>query len=427
MMNVEMRVHDALFLIGMTSETTDLSGRETADLVKSFIERFDDIPDRKSDQVYVFSLFSDDYMFGRPFTLFAGVEAEEQERLPEGMISRKVPAHQYAVISHNGSIQTTGPLIDLFMKEWLTDSDYVEAAPFYFQLLESSADDPSIVKDIWFPVVLRNERKDSEHHKVPSLKYDGGYIHVLWDYHEAATEWYAKHFRWNSGETHVSNTEKLTRHAFGTWIKSVLSENGPHPGLMDRGIDPHVRWCWSTKDIVEAHNYFKENNIRVSDMYLGPGERHYFDLWATYEGTRLTVCGHPELEEDYGARLCPGWVRIGVKNVEAAKAWYQKYVGMSLLEDYPEKGWALMGLGVEHHPGTSLWWLETLPPDAYTGPINGPATPYCVLHDKWAFLDYHQYLLDSGVAVSDISGNVDGFARFHFFDPDGNRFNIQKY
>jgi hypothetical protein len=86
-----------------------------------------------------------------------------------------------------------------------------------------------------------------------------------------------------------------------------------------------------------------------------------------------------------------------------------------------------MSLGVEHHPGTSLWWLETLPPNAYTGPISGPAAPYCVLHDKWVFQNYHQFLLDNDVPVSAISGNLNGFARFHFFDPDGNRFNIQKY
>jgi catechol-2,3-dioxygenase len=92
-----------------------------------------------------------------------------------------------------------------------------------------------------------------------------------------------------------------------------------------------------------------------------------------------------ELEQNYGARLCPGWVRIGVRNVQEAKQWYHKYVGMSVLEEHKDQGWILMGLGVEHHPGTSLWWLETLPSNAYTGPISGPATPYCVLHDKWVF------------------------------------------
>ncbi|WP_127583777.1 GyrI-like domain-containing protein [Paenibacillus koleovorans] len=426
-MNVQLTVLDALILVGITTEAIDSSGRDSANLVKAFMKRIGEIPGRKNDKVYVYSMFSDDYMPGRTFTLFVGVESEEQVRLPEGMSSTKVAAHQYAVISHNGSVRTTGPTVDFFLKQWLPNSDYVEASPFYFQLLRSMVDDSSLVIDVWFPVVLRKEKKVTEHNIVPSLKYDGGFIHVLWDYHEAATEWYSKHFLWKSGDTHASSSEKLTRHAFGTWIKSVLSESGPHPDLVDRGVDPNVRWCWNTKDIVGAHNYFKENEIRISDIYLGPGERYYFDLWATFEGTRLTVCGYPELEQDYGARLCPSWVRIGVRDVKAAKEWYRKHVGMSLLEEHSEKGWVLMGLGVEHHPGTSLWWLETLPPNAYTGPINGPVTPCCVLHDKWVFQNYHQFLLESGVSVSDISGNLNGFARFHFFDPDGNRFSIQKY
>lgn len=428
MMNVHMTALDALFLVGITTETTDASGRAASNLAKAFIERTRDIPGRKNDKVYIFSTFSDDYMPGRAFTLFAGVESEEQARLPEGMSSKKVQAHQYAVISHDGSMRTTGPSVDYVLKQWLPNSDYAQASPFHFQVLEvTGVDAPLSVIDIWFPVVFKKEKQDAEPVTVPSLKFDGGFIHVLWDYHDAATEWYSKHFLWKSGETLASGSEKLTRHAFGTWIKSVLSDNGPHPALADRGVDPNVRWCWNTKDIAGAHHYFKENEIRVSDIYLGPGERYYFDLWATYEGTRLTVCGYPELEQDYGARLCPGWVRIGVRDVQAAKDWYQKYVGMSLREDHPDKGWALMGLGVEHHPGTSLWWLESLPPNAYTGPINGPATPYCVLHDKWIFQNYHQYLLDNGVSVSEISGNLNGFARFHFFDPDGNRFSIHKY
>jgi len=426
--NVQMTALDALFLVGITTETNDSSGRDTTNLANAFIKRLGDIPGRKNDNVYLFSSFPEDYMPGRTFTLFAGVESEEQELLPEGMSCKHVHAHQYAVISHNGPLRTTGQAVDFFQKQWLPNSDYVEASPFYFQKGELLAnDDPANGIDIWFPVVLKKEKGATAAGAVPSLKYDGGFIHVLWDYHEAAAEWYANHFLWKSGETFSSPSEKLTRHAFGTWIKSVFSENGPHPDLVECGVDSHICWCWNTKDIVAAHHYFKEQGVRVSDIYLGPGERYYFELWATYEGTRLTVCGYPELEQDYGARLCPGWVRIGVRDVEAAKEWYQKYVGMSMVKDQPEQGWALMSLGVEHHPGTSLWWLETLPPNAYTGPISGPAAPYCVLHDKWVFQNYHQFLLDNDVPVSAISGNLNGFARFHFFDPDGNRFNIQKY
>lgn len=428
-MKVQIAIHDELTLLGMSTETTDTSGRAYLQLANALVKRLIDIPYRKTDKLFIVSLFSEDYMPGRSYVLFAGVESDDSfTQLPEGITTRKVQAHQYAVITHNGSLSTSNSSILSYNNRWLPLSDYSEASSYFFQVIDcNDVEKPSPAIDIWFPVELKKETQAAQPITVPSLKYDGGFIQVLWDYHEAATEWYSKHFLWTSGETHTSRTEKLTRHAFGTWIKSVLSENGPHPDLADRGVDPNVRWCWNTRDIAAAHTYFKENHVRISEIYLGPGNRYYFDLWTTYEGTRLTVCGYPELEQDYGARLCPGGVRIGVRNIEDAKQWYQKYVGMSVLEEHPEHGCVLMGLGVEHHPGTSTWWLETLPPNAYTQPINGTAAPYCVLHDKWVFHNYYQYLSESGVTVSNITGNMDGFARFHFFDPDGNRFNIQKY
>lgn len=442
-MNVQMTAQDALHLTGITVKTADLSGSVASSLIRQLSARMEEIKGRTSDLVYLVSTFPDDYMPGREFTMFAGVAMEviseeaqgkssedtsgASEQMPEGMTSQQLPAHQYAVVTHQGSVDTLGQEIQIFLTEWLPNSDYVEAAPFHFQVIDPTADPSSAAIRTWFPVILKSARTPASPSAVPHLKYDGGYIHVLWDYHEAAVEWYSKHFLWKSGETHFSTNEKLTRHAFGTWIKSVLSDHGPHPELTERGVDSNVRWCWNTKDITLAYRYFKEQGIRLSEIYTGPGDRYYFDLWATCEGTRLTVCSDPDLEEDYGARLCPGWVRIGVRDVEAAKAWYQKYVGMSVLEEHPDKGQVLMELGVEHHPGRSLWWLETLPDDAYTGPINGSATPYCVVHDTNAFRNYHQFLRDQGISVSDISGNLHGFARFHFFDPDGNRFSIQKY
>ncbi|WP_274366166.1 GyrI-like domain-containing protein [Paenibacillus thermotolerans] len=430
-MNIHIGSLDRLRLVGITADVSNENylGTAVSKLIKDFMKRLEEIPSRKNDNVYILSLFSDDYMPGKAFTLFACVETDLDD-LPEGMSVRTIPAHQYAVTAHTGSARTIGTSIDQLLKQWLPKSDYVEASPFYIQRYDigfKESDDLLAEIEIWCPVKMRMEKQGAVPYAVPSLNFDGGLVDILWDYHEGAVEWFAKHFNWKSRETYYSHTEKMTQHAFGVWLNSFLPENKPNYFMADRGIEPNIRWCWNTKDLVGTHMYFKENNIRVSEIYDGPGDRQYFDVWSTYEGTRLTVCGWPELEQDYGARLCPGWIRIGVKDIRSAVDWYQRYVGMSLLEEHFDKGCALMGLGVEHHPGNSLWWLETLPSDAYTGQINGPARPCCVLHDSLAFQNYHTFLQESGVSVSGIFGNVGGFARFHFFDPDGNRFNIQKY
>jgi|GEM_PF-1118677 len=488
MMNVHLTAGPALSLVGIAAVTEDVSGRAAAHLARALQARGGELPGRMSKGLYAVCEFPDDYQPGQRFTLFVGVVVEEEASsdigiqsseaeqgnikdaraaraalegdapstsalrtatgsqqdadppgdvacgpretpLPEGLVRRQLPPHQYAVLADAGPLRSIGDRVDELLRFWLPYSDYVPAAPFHLFRLGGSWEQTSTEIELCIPVFWRKEAQSDAPRTVPSLNYDGGFIHVLWDYHEAAAAWYSRHFLWRSGETHDSGSERLTRHAFGTWIKSVRSEQGqpPHPELVERGVDGHVRWCWNTKDLVAAHHYFRTEGVRVSTIYSGPGGRDYFDLWATYEGTRLTVCGWPELERDEGARLYPGWVRIGVTDLEASREWYSTYVGMAVREEYPEQGWALMALGVEHHPGASLWWLETLPQGVYTGRVNGPASPCLVLHDKAAFQRYRQFLQDSGIVVSEVFGRLGGFARFHFFDPDGNRVSIQSY
>jgi len=100
---------------------------------------------------------------------------------------------------------------------------------------------------------------------------------------------------------------------------------------------------------------------------------------------------------------------------------------MEIHEDRSEDGYVMMKLALEHHPEQfSAWCLEQLQPGAFTGKVDGPARPYVVVHDNDAFNQYHSFLRDSDVDVSDIW--VEGFqSYFHCYDPDGNRFNVTKY
>ena len=76
------------------------------------------------------------------------------------------------------------------------------------------------------------------------------------------------------------------------------------------------------------------------------------------------------------------------------------YVGMRLLEDHSEKGYLLMGLNLEHHPNeNSQWVLEECPGEMWPQLLNRAARPYCVLHDKQEFAEYHSYLKSQGIVV----------------------------
>ena len=427
-------------LLGMRVETT-FSEDHKHNVAGQLIGRFSAWKDAHGfmDKIlYFYSFFPADFEPIMPFAMFACIETEAGTTAPEGLEVISLPEVQAAVVTHIGPISRIRQSYDFFLKRWLPMSDYREAHPWHYQQYDArfkGIQNPESQTDLVFPVTLRKEQVEMLPAAVPSLSFDGGQIDVLWDHHSDAVAWYTTRFKWKNDPTYdwrqdeQADEEKITQLAFGTWLKSVRTSRKLHHLFADRGgPDPHVRWCWNTSDIVEAHRQLAAEGVRVSDIYPGPGDRHYFDLWA-WEGTRLTVCGWPELEDDSGALLTPGWVRIGVSDLEAAVQWYERYVGMELVERDPGNDAALMQLGVEHHHGRSLWWLEQLPSGASTEPINGPARPYCVVHDKWKFESYHRYLRENGISVSEISGNppIHGFSWFHFYDPDGNRFNIYRY
>lgn len=388
--------------------------------------------------LYFYNLFPADFEPSNPFKMFACIELDADMSVPEELEVMSFSEVQAAVVTHTGPISTIQKTYDYFLKRWLPTSDYRALHPWNFQRYDArfkGVQHPESQTDIFFPVTLRKEQEESLPSSVPSLNFDGGQIDVLWDHHADAIKWYTTHFKWKNDPTYdwrqddQADEEKITMLSFGTWLKSVRTSRKLHHLFADRGgPDPHVRWCWNTKDIAEAHRQLAENGVRISDIYLGPGNRYYFDLWA-WEGTRLTVCDWPELEDDSGALLTPGWVRIGVTNLDASVQWYARHVGMEFVERNEKNDAVLMRLGLEHHSGRSLWWLERLPQGASTEPVNGPARPYCVVHDPWKFESYHRYLRENGVPVSDISGNppIHGFSWFHFYDPDGNRFNIYRY
>ncbi|MFC6228113.1 hypothetical protein ACFQI7_09850 [Paenibacillus allorhizosphaerae] len=47
--------------------------------------------------------------------------------------------------------------------------------------------------------------------------------------------------------------------------------------------------------------------------------------------------------------------------------------------------------------------------------------------EKSAFVKYRRFLSEQNIAVGDIEGSLKGLAKFHLFDPDGNRFNIRTF
>jgi catechol-2,3-dioxygenase len=170
----------------------------------------------------------------------------------------------------------------------------------------------------------------------------------------------------------------------------------------------------------------KESNIRVTDIYRGPGGLRYFDFWATAECIRLTAQEDPAGSSSV---FEPSWTRIGVSNLKSATAWYHQNVGMLTVEVNEKEGYAIMSLGVNHKPdNVSLWVLEQLPIDIRPEKIDASVRPYGFVESRHDFFTYHQNLRSRGIDVSEIGGFMEkGLVAFHFYDPDGNRLNIMSF
>ncbi|WP_270168671.1 VOC family protein [Paenibacillus sp. SYP-B4298] len=267
------------------------------------------------------------------------------------------------------------------------------------------------------------------HFSAPILYYDGSFIDVLWDNHDNAMRWFENYLAWKVGRQEEWKVDprclqgRMTSTNWGTWLVSYLTNSRLPHHFAERGtVESNVRLCFRVHELQELHRKWLDDGIRVSAIYDGPGETRYFDVWATTEGIRLTLQEDSSLQHD---ELLPSWVRVGVSNLQASVEWYKQYMGMSVVRDEINQGYVLMSLKLNHREEDSLWIIEQLSGEAYKGKVDGQVQPICWIKDREDFFTYHQYLLGSGIETSEVGGYVTGgMVSFHFYDLDGNRFNI---
>ena len=124
--------------------------------------------------------------------------------------------------------------------------------------------------------------------------------------------------------------------------------------------------------------------------------------------------------------MYPSWIRIGVRDVDQSIKWHESVTGMRLVERDPDGQFAIMALKLNHAENEdSLWVLERLPEGAHTDKRNGQVQPVSSIKSRDDFFKYHEHLKSIDVDTSEIGGFVArGMVSFHFYDPDGNRFNV---
>lgn len=265
-------------------------------------------------------------------------------------------------------------------------------------------------------------------YSVPPVYFDGNFIDVLWDNHENSVKWFEKYFGWNVIRQENWKVDprclegKMTQLNYGTWVVTYLTNSRLPHHFAERGtVESNIRLCFRIHDLEKMHKTLSDDGVRVSPVYDGPRTR-YFDAWATTEGIRLT------LQEDLSvssSELLPSWIRVGVSNLDESIKWYEQHMGMKLTERDKNSNFVIMKLKLNHSEEDSLWIIERKPEETYTGKVDGQVQSSCWIKSREEFFKYHKYLIDIGIETSEIDGFLTrGMVSFHFYDIDGNRFNV---
>jgi len=123
-------------IVGMKCETTMIDKDETIPkIVDEFhMKRMGEVEDRINAPT-AYGVFIDPPNWDpetEPFTWITAVEVESGDKVPEGMISKTIPAHTYAAVYYDPKTMTMNPYIDLH--RWINEQGYTQIEGFGFEV-----------------------------------------------------------------------------------------------------------------------------------------------------------------------------------------------------------------------------------------------------------------------------------------------------
>lgn len=144
---------DAFNVVGLADQFT-MENNTIPQLWEKFNPRAMEIKDARFDCCLGLCYYEPDYEKGKPFTYMAGRIVSKLDELPQGMTSREVPASDYAVFEHKGSLETLQKTYDYIFREWLPASEY-EMAPqddFEWYDYRFKYGQQDSILEIWIPI-----------------------------------------------------------------------------------------------------------------------------------------------------------------------------------------------------------------------------------------------------------------------------------
>ena len=94
------------------------------------------------------------------FTYICAVEVTDFDNVPEGMIARTIPAHEYAAFRHEGPISSLPETLKYIWGSWLPKSDYEYAEKPDFELYAPSSPEDASKKILYLYIPVT--KKDAQ-------------------------------------------------------------------------------------------------------------------------------------------------------------------------------------------------------------------------------------------------------------------------
>lgn len=124
-MKVEKTTKEPIIIVGIPLRTTNENGRSSKEIPLHWMNFFEknlmeQIPHRKNNApIGLYTDYSSKHP--RPYTLIAGCEVTKADKIPAGMVAKKIPAQTYASINAEGPFPKC--LYDAWKSVWESSLD----------------------------------------------------------------------------------------------------------------------------------------------------------------------------------------------------------------------------------------------------------------------------------------------------------------
>lgn len=152
---VRMDKKDAFTVVGMeVLNTTDSA--VMMELWTRFIPAVSQVPNLVGEQYYGLNYYTEELNAeGEPgFGYMAAAEVRELREVPEGFVSRVIPASAYAVFTHRGSAEGLSKVFEYIYGTWVRETNLKPKMQPSFEVYGSryNPESPDSIVEVWVPV-----------------------------------------------------------------------------------------------------------------------------------------------------------------------------------------------------------------------------------------------------------------------------------